>query len=143
MAVLAYVFPPMLPYLPTLRQLPSHMILSTSCHPQTVIFTWIPKGHTGTAPFSQSQASLPFSPRGTHHLSGGNVMLFSPTRTNTDVHSCCRLPPSLAALGSTRSHRHQPEPFMLSASTFPSGAWLNAVPSSSTGTIHVVGFHLP
>ena len=110
LAVLDFVFPLMLPYLPTMRQLPSQKILSTSCSIQTVIFTRMPKGHTGTSPSSQSQTILLFSPIWTQHLSGRNVTLFSPTWTNITV---C----------------------ILSTSTFPSGAWLNAVPSSPTGTL--------
>ena len=98
----------MLPYLS------SQNILSTSCSLQTVIFTRMPEGHTGTIPYSQSQTSLLFSTSGTQHLSGGNVMLFSPTGTNIAVHACCRLPPCLAALGLTQPPHHQPEPFSTS-----------------------------
>ena len=114
MAVLAYVFALMLPYLPTLCQLPSQEMLSISCSLQTVIFTRMPKGHTGTAPISQSKTSLLFRPSGTQHLSGRNVMmLFSPTRTNIAVHAHCRFPPSLTALGLTRSPLHQLESFLM------------------------------
>ena len=112
MTVMAYVFPSMLPYLPTSRQLPSQRILSTSCSFQTVVFMRIPIGHTGAAPYSQSQTTLLFSPSGTQHLSGRNVMLFSPTRSNIAVHAFCRLPHSIAAIGLSRSTRHQPEPFV-------------------------------
>ena len=55
-------------YLPTLRQLPSQKILSTSCSLQTLIFTRMPKGHTWIAPFCQSQTCLLISPSGMQHL---------------------------------------------------------------------------
>ena len=102
----------MLLYQPTLRQLLSQKILSTTCSLHSAIFTRMPKWHTGTAPFSKSQASLLFSQSGTQHLSNRSLTLFSPTWTSIAVRAYYRLPLSITALGLTRSPRLKPEPFL-------------------------------
>ena len=83
-----------------------HLMLSTNSY-----LLWDAKRAHWDSTLSQSQTGL-FSVCLTKHLSGQNVILFSPTLTNIAVHAYCRFPPSLAVLGLTRSSRHQPETFL-------------------------------